>query len=92
MPQIITFEHKTNFKRGYIDLYGSTGKTYRSTALLIPDYGWVPCSRKLCGNFTTDSSKLQLVVSLPDDEYHPVTSNIWITRTPEPTPYEVATL
>ena len=88
MPQIITFEERINFKEGYIDLYGSTGKTYRCTALWVPGYGWVPCSRKLCGDFTTDSSKLRLVISSPDDVNPPVTSDVWITRAPEPISYE----
>ena len=85
MPQFVKFpeQNKVDFKVGYITLYGSTGKEYRSKALYVPDYGWVPCSRRLCGDFTTESTKLQLVISSAEDVCRPVTSDIWITRAPE---------
>lgn len=56
MPQIVKFpeQKKMDFKVGYITLYGSTGKEYRSKALYVPNYDWVPCSRRLCGDFTTE--------------------------------------
>ena len=54
---------------------------YNNRALNIPGYGWVPCSRKLQMNFTTSPDELMLVISEPDDEYIPVTSEIWVTRT-----------
>lgn len=67
-------------KRGSINLYGLTGKKYKNTALYIPSYGWVPCSQKWQKNPTTDPKDLVLVVSEPDDDYIPVTSDIWVTR------------
>lgn len=64
----------------YMNLYGRTGIRYRNRALNIPGYGWVPCSRKLQGNFTTDPAKLMVVISEPSDDDHCVTSDIWVTR------------
>ena len=62
---------EASIEAGYMTLYGEYGKRYNNRALNIPGYGWVPCSRKLQMNFTTS----------PDDEYSPVTSEIWVTRT-----------
>ena len=67
-------------KYGYITLIGEYGRQYRNPALHIPGYGWVPCSRKLQNNFTTNPSDLMLVISDDDDAYRPVTSDIWVTR------------
>lgn len=67
-------------KAGYMNLYGSTGIRYRNRAINVPGYGWVPCSRKLQANFSTNPSELMLVISEPNDHGRPVTSDIWITR------------
>lgn len=72
---------EASIEAGYITLYGEYGKRYYNRALNIPGYGWVPCSRKLQMNFTTSPDELMLVISEPDDEYIPVTSEIWVTRT-----------
>ena len=69
-----------NLKRGYITLVGSTGIHYQNPALYIPNYGWVPCSMKLQRDFSTSPRDLTLVISDSDDEYIPVTSSIWVTR------------
>ncbi len=66
---------------GLITLKGSTGRKYVNKALLVPGYGWVPCSKALCENFTTDPKHLVLILSEADDKERPVTSNIWIART-----------
>lgn len=79
MAKVVTLNKGMNFKRGYINLYGSTGKCYRSLALDIPGYGMVPCSRKLCNNFTDCSDNLIIVISDEKDENPPVTSSIWVT-------------
>ena len=76
----VTLEKGSKLKSGYIDLYGRTGIRYRNLALDVPGYGMVPCSRALSANFTNLSEKLMLVISDDDDEYKPVTSDIWITR------------
>lgn len=70
----------SNIEVGYMNLYGSTGIRYRNRALNIPGYGWVPCSRKLQGDFTTDPAKLMVVISDSSDDSHCVTSDIWVTR------------
>ena len=70
----------SNVEAGYMNLYGSTGIRYRNRALNIPGYGWVPCSRKLQGDFTTDPAKLMVVISDSSDDEHFVTSDIWVTR------------
>ncbi len=67
-------------KTGYVTLYGKTGISYHNKALLIPGYGWVPCSKKLQDDFTTNPDSLMLVISDADDDYRPVTSDIWVTR------------
>lgn len=67
-------------KCGIVVLQGMTGRRYWSQALYIPDYGWVPCSRKLKNNFTQDPQKLMLVLCNPSDQDTPVTSSIWVTR------------
>ena len=67
-------------KSGYMILTGEFGRKYRNQALLVPNYGWVPCSRKLQNNFTTNPSELMVVISDADDSYRPVTSDIWVTR------------
>ena len=73
-------ENSSALKAGYMNLYGSTGIRYRNRAIQVPGYGWVPCSRKLQNNFSTDPSELMLVISESDDPNRPVTSDIWITR------------
>lgn len=80
----ISLQHlksEASIEAGYMTLYGEYGKRYNNRALNIPGYGWVPCSRKLQMNFTTSPDELMLVISEPDDEYIPVTSEIWVTRT-----------
>lgn len=79
----VSLQHLTNIgpiEAGYVTLYGEYGKRYNNRALNIPGYGWVPCSRKLQSNFTTSPDELMLVISDPDDDYIPVTSEIWVTR------------
>lgn len=75
-----TLESSSALKAGYMNLYGSTGIRYRNRAIEVPGYGWVPCSRKLQSNFSTNPSELMLVISEPTDNERPVTSDIWITR------------
>ncbi|WP_305156610.1 hypothetical protein, partial [uncultured Muribaculum sp.] len=67
-------------KSGYMTLTGEYGRKYRNQALFVPNYGWVPCSRKLQSNFTTNPSELMVVISDADDRFRPVTSDIWVTR------------
>lgn len=67
-------------KSGYMILTGEYGRKYRNQALLVPNYGWGPCSRKLQNNFTTSPSELMVVISDAEDSYRPVTSDIWVTR------------
>lgn len=80
MARIVELGNGKTFKRGYITLYGSTGKSYTNLALDIPGYGMVPCSMKLSRNFTNQSDDLMLVISERDDSNAPVTSDIWVTR------------
>ena len=79
MTKYISFDEKENFKPGYVTLYDRGGNKYVVQALKVPGYGWVPCSRRLNGDFTTQSDRLILVLSEPDDEYIPSTSPVWIT-------------
>jgi hypothetical protein len=80
MATIIRLNKGENYKKGYIDLYGRTGRRYRSMALEIPGYGMVPCSMKLCNDFTSLSDNLMIVQSDYNDPNAPITSNIWVTR------------
>jgi len=80
MATIIRLNKGENYNKGYINLYGATGKRYRSLALDIPGYGMVPCSMKLCRDFTTCSDDLMIVLSDHDDPNAPITSDIWVTR------------
>lgn len=66
---------------GKVVLVGRTGIKYINKALLVPGYGWVPCSKALSENFTNDPKHLVLIVSEEDDPDKPVTSDIWIART-----------
>lgn len=66
-------------KDGYISLTGSTGKLYNSRVLLVPEYGWIPCSMRLRTNFTCDHEKLTLVIEEHSDPQKSVTSNMWVT-------------
>ena len=68
MPQYVHFSHKENFKEGVITLRGRKGEEYPTRALFVPDYGWVPCSQKLCKNFTTNSRELALIISTKEDK------------------------
>lgn len=81
--QTISLKHHLNLvqplKKGFIDLFGATGKRYRSLALEVPGYGMVPCSKKLRDNFSTSPEDLMLVISDNNDEDKPVTSDIWVT-------------
>lgn len=80
MARIVELGNGKTFKKGYITLYSSTGKSYTNLALDIPGYGMVPCSMKLSRNFTNLSDNLMLVISEREDQYAPVTSAIWVTR------------
>lgn len=71
---------RKNLRTGYVTLEDRKGNKYHTPALYVPDYGWVPCSRRLRANPTTDPAELVLVISEPSDEYRPYTSDIWITR------------
>ena len=64
MATIIRLNKGENYKKGYIDLYGRTGRRYRSMALEIPGYGMVPCSMKLCNDFTSLSDNLMIVQTM----------------------------
>ena len=75
-----SLSHEDNLKRGYVTLVGSTGIQYNNPALYIPKYGWVPCSKKLQSTFSAAPEDLTLVISDTEDEYIPVTSSIWVTR------------
>lgn len=77
---VSTLSNSKNLETGTIILVGSTGIRYPSSALFIPQYGWVPCSMKLQNDFSSDPNDLTLVISDPDDDYIPVTSPIWVTR------------
>ena len=66
---------------GNVVLEGSTGIKYTQKALLVPGYGWVPCSQALCRKFTNDPKYLVLIISEEGDPNRPVTSDIWIART-----------
>lgn len=50
-----------NLQRGYVNLIGSTGIHYDNLALYIPNYGWVPCSKKLQKNFLPPLKILHLL-------------------------------
>lgn len=80
MARIIRLNRGENYNKGYINLYGSTGRCYRSLALEIPGYGMVPCSIKLQDNFTNVSDDLIIIQSDEKDTKTPVTSSIWVTR------------
>jgi hypothetical protein len=80
MATIIRLNKGENYNKGYINLYGSTGKCYRTLALDIPGYGMIPCSMKLRDNFTNTSDDLIIVMSDENDLSTPVTSHIWVTR------------
>ena len=71
---------RNEIRRGQMTLIGSTGIHYQNAALNIPGYGWVPCSKKLQSNMTTNPDELMLVISDDDESYKPVTSDIWVTR------------
>lgn len=75
-----SLSQEDNLKRGYVTLVGSTGIHYNNLALYIPEYGCVPCSRKLQNNFSAAPEDLTLVISDNEDDYIPVTSSIWVTR------------
>lgn len=80
MARIVELGNGKTFNKGYITLYGSTGKSYTNLALEIPGYGMVPCSMKLKQDFTNLSDNLMLVISEIDDKNAPVTSSIWVTK------------
>ena len=67
---------------GSVELWSRVSlQKYTNKALLVPGYGWVPCSKALCDNFTNDPKHLVLVLSEEDDPNKPVTSDIWVART-----------
>lgn len=80
MPQYVHFNQNENFKEGVITLRGRKGEEYPTPALFVSNYGWIPCTRKLRKNFTTNSRELALVITTKEDKHPPYTSNIWITR------------
>lgn len=80
MPKYISFEQKNNFKSGHVTLYDRGGNAHHNKALLIPGFGWVPCSMKLEREFTTVPQELTLIVAEPGDEHIPFTSPVWVTR------------
>lgn len=53
---------------------------YPATALKVPGYGWVPCSRDLTEHMTTSPYNLMLRISEEGDNNVPKSSNIWICR------------
>lgn len=69
----ITREH---LEVGEIMLLGK----YPTTALKVPGYGWVPCSKYLTEHMTTSPSQLMLRISEKGDKNIPASSNIWICR------------
>lgn len=69
-----------NLIEGQTKLVDRGGHTHVVPALMVPGYGWVPCSRKLLADFTNNAEKLALVINDEDDENPPYTSNIWITK------------
>lgn len=75
-----TLSQAKNLQRGSVTLIGSTGIHYKNPALYIPNYGWVPCSKKLQSDFSAAPKDLTLVISDTEDDYIPVTSSIWVTR------------
>lgn len=67
---------------GVVELWSKVSlQKYINKALLVPGYGWVPCSKALVENFTNDPKHLVLVLSEEDDLNKPVTSDIWVART-----------
>lgn len=67
---------------GVVELWSKASlQKYINKALLVPGYGWVPCSKALVENFTNDPKHLVLVLSEEDDLNKPVTSDIWVART-----------
>lgn len=79
MPSFVTLKPGMKLTTTRVNLYGRYGDRYVNTALEVPGYGVIPCSKALCNSFTNDSSKLMLLITEPDDEYKPYTSDIWIT-------------
>lgn len=67
-------------KSGYIDLFDRGGNKYRREALFVPGYEWVPCSRKLCEDYTDEAKSLALVIIEEEDKNSAFSSPIWITR------------
>lgn len=67
---------------GKVELWSHVSlRKYINKALLVPGYGWIPCSKALSENFTNDPKHLVLIISEEDDPDKPVTSDKWITRT-----------
>lgn len=66
---------------GEVTLIGASGINYQQKAMKVPGYGWIPCSQKLCSNFTSLPQHLVLVLSDEDDIDKPVTSDMWLART-----------
>lgn len=72
---------ESEIKVGKIKLESQSGRTITRKALFIPDYGWVPCAKKLLDNFTTIPSELVIVFIDPTDDNYDNLSNIWVSRT-----------
>ncbi len=53
---------------------------YPTTALKVPEYGWVPCSKDLTEHMTTNPFRLMLRISEEGDKNVPASSKIWICR------------
>ena len=67
---------------GRIELWSHVSfRKYINKALLVPGYGWIPCSKTLCEHFTNDPKHLVLIISEEDDPDKPVTSDKWVART-----------
>ena len=76
--EYITHIPKEEIKEGYIR-YKKRSKEYKRTALYIPGFGWVPCSKRLIDDMTTDPYELVVVHMEYEDEE--TGSDIWVTRT-----------
>lgn len=80
MAHLVEFKKEEIFKSGYITLIGSSGLKYIHPALLVPGYGWIPCSQRLQKDYTRKSTDLLLVINNDKNDRVYVTSDRWITR------------
>lgn len=75
-----TLNIEGELKVGYTYLYDRGNHKHMHKTLYVPGYGFVPCSRRLLDDFTTDSSLLALVITEPEEKGTAYSSNIWITK------------